>query len=305
MSAQERDFTHLLQQAKFATEADFIKARLPKAVRDTLHQHHAAIEQALNHAAMQLTQTQQQLDNKRLQPLTEMTAENHSQLTHKKAELKADIEQRLGTIGAIHQQLATNEQQKQAQTAQNLAITAQKQVLEVWQQLYELIGSAEGKKYRNFAQGLTFKIMIDHANIQLRKMSNRYLLTPDSKNALELNVIDNYQGGDIRSTKNLSGGEGFIISLALALGLSQMASQNTRGDSLFLDEGFGTLDEESLDIALDTLTNLQQEGKIIGIISHVQALKARIFTQIHVKKLSGGYSEISGQGCQRVTHALR
>ena len=305
LSAQERDFTHLLRQAKFATEADFIKARLPKAVRDTLHQHHAAIEQALNHAAMQLTQTQQQLDNKRLQPLTEMTAENHSQLTHKKAELKADIEQRLGTIGAIHQQLATNEQQKQAQTAQNLAITAQKQGLEVWQQLYELIGSADGKKYRNFAQGLTFKIMIDHANIQLRKMSNRYLLTPDSKNALELNVIDNYQGGDIRSTKNLSGGEGFIISLALALGLSQMASQNTRVDSLFLDEGFGTLDEESLDIALDTLTNLQQEGKIIGIISHVQALKARIFTQIHVKKLSGGYSEISGQGCQRVTHALR
>ncbi|WP_250162450.1 hypothetical protein [Psychrobacter sp. WY6] len=80
-----------------------------------------------------------------------------------------------------------------------------------------------------------------------------------------------------------------------------MASQNTRVDSLFLDEGFGTLDEESLDIALDTLTNLQQEGKIIGIISHVQALKARIFTQIHVKKLSGGYSEISGQGCSRVT----
>ena len=79
-----------------------------------------------------------------------------------------------------------------------------------------------------------------------------------------------------------------------------MASQNIRVDSLFLDEGFGTLDEESLDIALDTLTSLQQEGKIIGIISHVQALKERILTQIKVEKISGGFSQISGQGCQKV-----
>ena len=79
-----------------------------------------------------------------------------------------------------------------------------------------------------------------------------------------------------------------------------MASQNIRVDSLFLDEGFGTLDEESLDIALDTLTSLQQEGKIIGIISHVQALKERILTQIKVEKISGGFSQISGQGCHKV-----
>ena len=122
----------------------------------------------------------------------------------------------------------------------------------------------------------------------------------DDDSPLELNVIDDYQGGEIRSTKNLSGGEGFIISLALALGLSQMASHNIRVDSLFLDEGFGTLDEESLDIALDTLTGLQQEGKLIGIISHVQALKDRILTQIKVEKISGGFSQISGQGCRRV-----
>ena len=144
--------------------------------------------------------------------------------------------------------------------------------------------------------------MVNHANTQLQKMSNRYLLVRDNNNPLELNVMDDYQGGEIRSTKNLSGGEGFIISLALALGLSQMASQNIRVDSLFLDEGFGTLDEESLDIALDTLTNLQQEGKLIGVISHVQALKERILTQIQVNKLSGGFSKITGPGCYRVTH---
>lgn len=301
LSTQESEFSSVLIQSQFDTETDFFNARLPKATRDTLQQQYASIEQALNHANMQLKQTQHAFDEKVSLALTELTDENRDSLASKHTELKLENEQRLGAIGAIKQRLIDNEQQKVAQTTQNIAINAQKEALQVWQQLYELIGSADGKKYRNFAQGLTFKIMIDHANIQLKKMSDRYLLTPDINNPLELNVIDNYQGGDIRSTKNLSGGEGFIISLALALGLSQMASQNTRVDSLFLDEGFGTLDEESLDIALDTLTNLQQEGKIIGIISHVQALKARIFTQIHVKKLSGGYSEISGQGCSRVT----
>ncbi|MCX7087927.1 MAG: hypothetical protein NTV00_07720, partial [Methylococcales bacterium] len=92
-------------------------------------------------------------------------------------------------------------------------------------------------------------------------MSARYLLLRDDKQPLELNVVDNYQAGEIRSTKNLSGGESFIVSLALALGLSHMASRNVRVDSLFLDEGFGTLDEEALDTALETLSGLQQEGK--------------------------------------------
>ena len=186
------------------------------------------------------------------------------------------------------------------QQSQIAIIAQQQQDLKVWQQLNELIGSATGKKFRTFAQGLTFDIMVANANTQLQKMSDRYLLIRDEESPLELNVIDNYQAGEVRSTKNLSGGEGFIISLALALGLSNMASHNIRVDSLFLDEGFGTLDEDSLDIALNTLTGLQQEGKLIGVISHVQALKERIHTQIKVEKLSGGHSQISGPGCLRV-----
>lgn len=172
------------------------------------------------------------------------------------------------------------------------------------EQLHKLIGSSDGQKFRNFAQGLTFDFMIRGANEQLQKMSDRYLLIRDDNEPLELNVIDNYQAGEIRSCKNLSGGESFIISLALALGLSSMASNNStkniQVDSLFLDEGFGTLDDDSLDIALDTLTSLQQEGKLIGVISHVQALKDRILTQIKVEKLSGGVSKISGAGVGRL-----
>ncbi len=102
------------------------------------------------------------------------------------------------------------------------------------------------------------------------------------------------------TTKNLSGGESFLVSLALALGLSKMASKNVRVDSLFLDEGFGTLDEEALDTALQTLSSLQQEGKLIGVISHIQALKDRIGTQIQVTPLRGGRSVLSGPGCERM-----
>ena len=141
--------------------------------------------------------------------------------------------------------------------------------------------------------------MVGRANLQLRKMTDRYLLIRDEAEPLMLNVIDNYQAGEVRSTRNLSGGESFIVSLALALGLSRMASRNVRIDSLFLDEGFGTLDEEALDTALDTLGSLRQEGKLIGVISHVAALKQRIGTQIEVTPLSGGRSRISGPGCRR------
>lgn len=127
------------------------------------------------------------------------------------------------------------------------------------------------------------------------------LLVRSTDHPLGLNVIDNYQAGEVRSTLNLSGGESFIVSLALALGLSQMSSRNVRVDSLFLDEGFGMLDEDALDTALQTLAALQQNGKIIGIISHVPALKERITTQIRVHPLSGGRSRLSGPAVREIS----
>jgi len=178
------------------------------------------------------------------------------------------------------------------------AIDAQRKECQRWEKLNELIGSADGKKYRKFAQGLTFEMVVFHANQQLKKMTDRYQLIHDGKHPLELNVIDNYQAGEVRSSKNLSGGEGFIVSLTLALGLSKMASRKVRVDSLFLDEGFGTLDDESLECALEALSGLQQEGKLIAVVSHVLALKERISAQISVSPVSGGKSELRGPGCR-------
>src|SRR5690606_2584360 len=159
--------------------------------------------------------------------------------------------------------------------------------------------------YRNFAQGLTFEMMIGHANRQLQKMTDRYLLARDNAQPLELNVGDNYQAGEIRSTKNRSGGESSIVSLSLALGLSHMASKNVRIDSLFLDGGLGTLDEEAVDTALEALASLPQDGKLIGVISHVPALKERISTQIQVTPQTGRRSQISGPGCDRLSATER
>ena len=141
--------------------------------------------------------------------------------------------------------------------------------------------------------------MIAQANRKLKEMSDRYRLIQSADHPLELDVIDSWQGGEIRTTRNLSGGESFIVSLALALGLSQMAGRKIRIDSLFLDEGFGTLDDESLDTALEALSRLQQDGKLIGVISHVPALRERIAAQITVTPIAGGRSRLSGPGCRR------
>lgn len=203
-------------------------------------------------------------------------------------------------IGAIQQRLDEDQQARQSQLELKKNIDLQAQELARWSNLHSLIGSADGKRYRNFAQGLTFQTMVAYANQQLAKMTDRYLLTTDNHELLELNVIDNYQAGEIRSTKNLSGGECFIVSLALALGLSRMASRNVRIDSFFLDEGFGSLDEYALDTALETLAGLNQDGKIIGVISHVPALKERIGTQIEIIPQTGGRSIINGPGCEKV-----
>ncbi|CAM3989275.1 SbcC/MukB-like Walker B domain-containing protein [Psychrobacter arenosus] len=297
LATQQATFTELLTDSQFATEQAFLAARLPKEERDALQQRQHNIESAVQQAQLLLTQTQKNLTNLQAEPLT---TESREDLAARQQALQTALSELSEQIGAINQTLKDNEARKGEQQSQLEKIAEQTHKLEVWNNLHALIGSKDGKKFRTFAQGLTFDIMVSHANAQLHKMSDRYLLKRDTENPLELTVIDNYQGGEIRSTKNLSGGEGFIISLALALGLSQMASQNIRVDSLFLDEGFGTLDEDSLEIALTTLTGLQQEGKLIGVISHVQALKDRILTQVKVEKISGGHSKLSGAGCRQV-----
>jgi len=203
-------------------------------------------------------------------------------------------------VGVLETKLNENQEQLNIHSLQSEKIEAHKKILQRWEKLAELIGSADGKKYRSFAQGITFEILIANANQQLANLSPRYLLVRDDKIPLDLSIIDSFQGGEIRTIKNLSGGESFIVSLALALGLSRMSSKKISIDSLFLDEGFGSLDEESLEIALQNLAALNNEGKLIGIISHIPAIKERISTQIKVIPQEGGISKIEGIGCREI-----
>ncbi|MBP7179707.1 MAG: AAA family ATPase [Dysgonomonadaceae bacterium] len=197
-------------------------------------------------------------------------------------------------IGANRQTLLSNAENRKASLDKLKEKERQQAIFNQWAKLNELIGSSDGKKYRNFAQALTFEHLISLSNRQLQKMSERYLLkrSGDSTNPFELSVIDKFQNSEERTAQNLSGGEKFIVSLSLALGLANMAGRNMRIDTMFIDEGFGTLDSDYLDVALNALSNLQSEGKIIGIISHLTELKERISTHIEVVPLGNGHSRI-------------
>lgn len=161
-----------------------------------------------------------------------------------------------------------------------------------WEKISHLIGSADGKKFSKFAQGLTLARLTELANRHLNQLSDRYRILKSAEKDLELQIVDAYQADVVRPMTTLSGGESFLVSLSLALGLSDLAGSKTQINSLFIDEGFGTLDADTLDVAISALENLQASGKMIGIISHVEALKERIGTQIEVSRQPGGYSNI-------------
>ena len=295
LKSSEDDFSKLLQQQEFESEAVFLALIQQMEQRDALEKMYQDLLQNQRDSEQQIIQLNQKMLNLNAE---QQTTEPMDKLQQNLSELEAAYQQVSEQIGAYKKQINDHQSAQQKLKEKLERINQQTEVMQKWVNLNELIGSSDGKKYRNFSQGLTFELMVNHANQQLEKMTDRYLLIRDQTSPLQLCVIDNYQAGEIRTTKNLSGGESFIVSLALALGLSKMASQKVKVDSLFLDEGFGTLDEEALDMALDTLASLQEDGKIIGIISHVSALKERITTQIQVTPISGGRSQLSGVGCQ-------
>lgn len=279
----------------FAYEKDYRQASMPSKERNVLAEKARQLDERLLSLNTRLFERQERIINEKKLALTELSLD---ELKAEEEKLKLHLSELRKNISELTVKLLQNNQAKEQLKKELVKKNAQQNELERWKKLHELIGSSDGKKFRNFAQGLTFERMVSHANQQLRKMTDRYVLLRDLSNELELNVMDTWQAGEIRSTKNLSGGESFLVSLALALGLSKMSSRKVQVDSLFLDEGFGTLDEESLDTALNTLAELQEDGKLIGVISHVQALKDRIPVQIEVNRVSGGKSIISGPGCK-------
>jgi exonuclease SbcC len=164
-------------------------------------------------------------------------------------------------------------------------------IVENWAKLNDIIGSADGKKFRQIAQEYTLDILLGYANVHLEILSKRYLLQriPDT---LGLQVLDQDMGNEVRTVFSLSGGESFLVSLALALGLASLSSSRMQVESLFIDEGFGSLDPATLNIAMDALERLHNQGRKVGVISHVQEMTERIPVQIKVSKENSGRSVV-------------
>lgn len=200
-----------------------------------------------------------------------------------KAHVQETLEILGKTVAEMRARISLNDQNfKQTQTAKD-DLQAKTTRLTLWTQLASAIGTTATDNFRDVAQAHTMRILLGQANYFLHKLSQRYELTCYS-NSLAIMVMDKEMGGELRTASSLSGGETFLVSLALALGLASLNDENLNIDMLFIDEGFGTLDGESLEMAVTALGNMQKFGKKVGIISHVDSLKERIPAQIRVTK---------------------
>jgi exonuclease SbcC len=195
-------------------------------------------------------------------------------------------------LGALKSQIEQDKENVKKREQEEHSLEEQEKISKEWSRLNEMIGSKDGLKYQIFAQTLTLSSLITLANEHLKKLNQRYSLSLKEGNTLELEVIDLLQNNAHRAISTLSGGESFIISLALSLGLLSLNSEKIEINTLFLDEGFETLDEESLQMVLDALGCLESEGKIIGIISHIPFLKEQITTQIKLEKQQDGFTKL-------------
>ncbi|WP_348696562.1 AAA family ATPase [Duganella fentianensis] len=195
--------------------------------------------------------------------------------------------------------LAQDDARRNSAQAMLAQIEQQEASEQRWARLNELIGSADGKRFRNYAQQYTLDVLLGYANAHLRHLARRYQLeriVHPASPSLALQVRDRDMGDEMRSVHSLSGGESFLVSLALALGLASLSSNRVRVESLFIDEGFGSLDAETLRVAMDALDGLQAMGRKVGVISHVQEMTERIATRILVQPAAGGRSCVSVQG---------
>ena len=285
-------FSRQLASSPFDDEQAFSNALLDEDTRNTLLELQKRLTQQKQQADLKLENalaTQQSLKAHANAALWQSELEEHGAqwLDTKITQQAQQRDTLLSSLGQIEQQLSANNQARERQQQLVDEMAAFEAYYDDITYLHSLIGSASGDKFRRFAQGLTLDNLVQLANQQLDKLHGRYQLIRKENEGLGLSVLDTWQGDVVRDTKTLSGGESFLVSLALALALSDLVSHKTSIDSLFLDEGFGTLDAETLDVALDALDNLNASGKMIGVISHIEAMKERIPTQLKVIKRNG------------------
>ncbi|WP_442113266.1 AAA family ATPase [Pseudomonas sp. NUPR-001] len=249
-------------------------------------------EKALEQAQVLLKERQQRLEQHQALGTLELPAED---LEHALHTLQAQLSASEQACAELRAEQADDQRRQQANQALAERIAEAYAQWQRWARLNALIGSASGDTFRKIAQGYNLDLLVHHANAQLRQLARRYRLKRGGS-LLGLLVLDTEMGDELRSVHSLSGGETFLVSLALALGLASMASSTLRIESLFIDEGFGSLDPQSLQLAMDALDGLQAQGRKVAVISHVQEMHERIPVQIQVRRQGNGLSSIEVNG---------
>jgi len=251
-----------------------------------------SIDDEVTKATSILAERKQLLDAHQQKNLSERPLDELSELF---SVAKSDIELQKHKRSEIGFQLQQDEANKNkiGDLLKNIAIQAG--ITENWSKLNEIIGSADGKKFRQIAQEYTLDVLLGYANIHLHSLTSRYKIERIPA-TLGLQVVDQDMGDEVRTVYSLSGGESFLVSLALALGLASLSSSRMKVESLFIDEGFGSLDPTTLNIAMDALERLHNQGRKVGVISHVQEMTERIPVQIKVSKQQSGKSKVEVLG---------
>lgn len=295
------DFTEKQMEQGFADEAAYHTAAAQLLPRlSILRSEQRRLREQLS-AAVALQEREQQscAEHLAVNPLAE--GESVEVLSVRESALSSIVNQQQELLTILQGEIVADDNARRV----NAAVRAERELLLAERARHDLLKRVLGDKkegFKQYAQQITFDMLLHRANAELRHLSDRYELrrNPQRDNGLGLMVIDSALGAmEGRDCSNLSGGESFIVSLALALGLSRMTG-STRIDSLFLDEGFGTLDRDTLAQVLRSLQQLRADGKMVGIISHVESLSDRIPARIQVTPLRGGRSALSGAGVKKV-----
>ncbi|RBL72659.1 chromosome segregation protein SMC [Pseudomonas sp. MWU13-2625] len=245
-------------------------------------------EKAIEQAKVLLQERDQRLADHQAQHNGNLDAE---QLASALAELQNQFNLSEQQCAELRAEQAEDQRRQNANQALAQQIADAYAEYQRWARLNALIGSATGDTFRKIAQAYNLDLLVHHANVQLRQLVKRYRLKRGGS-MLGLLVMDTEMGDELRSVHSLSGGETFLVSLALALGLASMASSTLKIESLFIDEGFGSLDPESLQLAMDALDGLQAQGRKVAVISHVQEMHERIPVQIQVQRQGNGLSTL-------------
>lgn len=216
---------------------------------------------------------------------------SEQELMQARKEMSDEYDREKERIAEKNVQLKNDEENRSRVGGIRVQIDAQSVITDRWAKLNEVIGSADGKKFRQIAQEYTLDVLLGYANVHLQMLSRRYVLER-IPGTLGLQVRDQDMGDEVRTVFSLSGGESFLVSLALALGLASLSSSQMNVESLFIDEGFGSLDPDTLNIAMDALERLHSQGRKVGVISHVQEMTERIPVQIRVSRRQSGKSKV-------------